>query len=108
MKGEVSIASDRFNRLVGRRELKIIIEHPGTGTPSRRDIAEKVRALLNLSERHVVIVKKILTEYGLGRSSVMVHVYDEVERARSFEPVYLLKKHGLVETAGSSSGNPQG
>lgn len=98
--GEVSIASDRFNKLVRRREMKIIIEHPGAGTPSRKEIAEKVRVLLNLPEQQVLIVRKILTEYGLGRSSVLVHIYDEAERAKRFEPVHLLKKHGLVELRG--------
>ncbi|MEM2597509.1 MAG: hypothetical protein QXT50_02465, partial [Thermofilum sp.] len=98
--------SDRLNRLIGRREVRIAVEHPGTGTPSRKEIAERVKALLNLTERHVIIVKKILTEYGLGRSNVLVHIYDEVERAKRFEPVHLLKKHGLTEAA--SSGSTQG
>lgn len=93
----IKIVSDRVNRLVGRRELRVVLDHPGSSTPSRREVIEKLRELLSLSERQVVIVRKILTEYGLGRSSALVHVYDDPERAKQFEPPHLLRKHGLAE-----------
>lgn len=93
----VSVITDRYNRLVKRRELKILVNHPGTGTPSRREIAEKIRVMLNIPEQQVVIVKKIRTEYGLGRSDALVYIYEEVNRAKQFEPPHILKKHGLAE-----------
>jgi len=101
---EVSIVSDRYNRLVGRRELRVVLSHGGKGTPSRKDVVEALKNLLNLPENQIILVKKLLTEYGMGRSTAVIHVYDSLERAKMFEPAYLLKRHGILEERGEAKG----
>jgi len=101
---EVSIISDRYNKLVGRRELRVVLSHGGRGTPSRKEVIEALKNLLKLPESQVILVKKLLTEYGMGRSTALIHVYDSLERAKMFEPTYILRRHGLVEEHAEAKG----
>uniref|UniRef100_A0A7C1T199 Small ribosomal subunit protein eS24 n=1 Tax=Thermofilum pendens TaxID=2269 RepID=A0A7C1T199_THEPE len=101
---EVRVVFDRYNKLVGRRELRVALSHEGRGTPSRKEVIEALRNHLKLPESQVIIVKKLLTEYGMGRSTALIHVYDSMERAKMFEPAYILRRHGMVEEREEAKG----
>ncbi|QOJ78173.1 30S ribosomal protein S24e [Infirmifilum lucidum] len=93
----LKIISERVNRMVPRREIIVEIEHWGGGTPTRQQIVETVRNILNLPSSDVVVVRKILTSYGACVTRAYIHVYDSESRARAFEPKYILKRNGLVQ-----------
>ncbi len=89
------IVEDKYNPLVKRRELKLIIHHELKPTPMRINVrmvlAEKMGADITR-----VYVRRIDPEYGVGISTAEVHIYDSIERALSFEPKYIIERNGGV------------
>ncbi|OYT52238.1 MAG: 30S ribosomal protein S24e [Desulfurococcales archaeon ex4484_204] len=88
----VQVVKERENKLVGRLEVHVIVNHIGKGAPSRLNL---VKALSNLYKKgeDLIVVTKILTEYGIGISKAIVHIYSDLNRLRMFEPEYLLRRH---------------
>ena len=87
------IIKERDNRLIRRLEIEGIVVHIGKGTPSRNDVVKAIAKLYNKPEE-LIIVKKILSEYGMGMSKIKVHIYEDINRLKSFEPEYIIKRHG--------------
>lgn len=89
------IIMDKYNPLIGRRELLLRIHHELKPTPPRitirMQIAEKFKVGLDR-----VYVRSIRTEYGIGVSVAEVHIYDSRERALQFEPEYIIERNGGV------------
>jgi len=85
------IIEEKYNPLIKRREVVVKITHIGKSTPSRAAIKHSLAKYYNVSIEQV-IVREINTEYGIGLSKAIVHVYDSVERAKMFEPEYILKR----------------
>ena len=88
----VEVASDRHNPVIGRRELVLVITHVGKGTPKRYAVREAVAKALGV-DIETVYVRKLTTDYGIGRSRAEVHVYSSAERARLFEPEYIIARN---------------
>ncbi len=93
---EAYITRDRYNPLIKRRELEITIIHIGKSTPSRIQVRTGVSKALNVDAKRVY-VRKLHTEYGLGRTIAEIHVYDTVERALRFEPKHIIERNKLPE-----------
>lgn len=93
MSPEVVNISVRENRLLGRREVLIEVTHPNSPTPTRQAIRELVARQLGAHLNNVV-VRKIETEYGVGRSTAEIHVYQDPQSARAIEPLYMLARNG--------------
>jgi len=87
----VEVVSERYNKLVGRLEITGVVLHVGRGTPSRREIREAISREYGRPVENIY-VRRLISEYGIGRSLVRVHVYDSVERAMAFEPKYIIKR----------------
>ncbi|WP_440059021.1 30S ribosomal protein S24e [Thermogladius sp. 4427co] len=98
------IVSERYNPLVKRREIVLRITHIGTGTPNRGEVRREIARLFNVNIDQVY-VKKIETEYGIGVSNVKVFIYNSAERARMFEPEYIIKRNeeAMQKVAGQQS-----
>ncbi|MCE4624740.1 MAG: 30S ribosomal protein S24e [Desulfurococcales archaeon] len=89
------VVKDFYNPLIKRRELHLKIHHVMKPTPMR------INLRLAISERfgtpiERVYVRSIQTEYGIGRSHAVIHIYDTVDRALSFEPKYVIERNGGV------------
>ncbi|MCS7099689.1 MAG: 30S ribosomal protein S24e [Sulfolobales archaeon] len=91
--GEMRVVSEKYNKLVRRVEVEAVVSHQGQPTPSRRALAE---ALSRIYARSVelVVVRRVETEYGVGVTKVYAHVYEDLDRLKSFEPEHILKRHG--------------
>ncbi len=89
---EASIVSDRENPLLGRRELEIIIQHIGKGTPQRFAVRKAVAEALGVDIERVY-VRNIISEFGIGRSKAIVHVYVSPERAKQIEPEHVIRRN---------------
>ena len=87
------IVKERDNKLVKRLEIEGVVVHIGKGTPARSDVIKTLSKLYNKSEE-LIVVKSILSEYGVGISKIKAHIYDSIERLKAFEPEYILKRHG--------------
>ncbi len=94
--GWAEIVRDVENPLIGRREVVMVINHQGRSTPMR------ITLRMTLAEKFGVDVKRLYirnihTEYGIGRSTVRVHIYRDVERALQFEPKHVIERNGGVD-----------
>ncbi len=95
---EVKIVSRNRNPFFDREEVEFIVEHEGEGTPSRLEIRRKLAALLNVSLDQVFI-RKVETEYGVGRSKCNARVYNSKDAALRFEPKHIIKRNIAEEEA---------
>ena len=93
---EASIIETRRNPLTKRREIKVVIMHTGRGTPRRYAVREAIAKALGVGVENVY-VRKLSTEYGMGRTVALVHVYDSPEEARLFEPQYIIDRNQPLE-----------
>jgi len=89
-----TVVDEKLNKLLGRLEVIILIDHMTTGTPSRATIRDFVARLYDIDPQ-LVIVKEILSEFGRGRSKAHIHIYESFERLRLLEPKYILRRHGI-------------
>ncbi|RLG87469.1 MAG: 30S ribosomal protein S24e [Thermoprotei archaeon] len=88
------IVRERYNKLIGRRELEVMVDHMFKGTPRRLELREAIARLFGV-DPSLVIVKKIVSEYGWGKSRAKVFIYDSMDRLKIIEPEHMLRKHGL-------------
>ncbi len=86
------VVEDRYNPLIKRRELVIIIHHVAKGTPKRYALREAVAKAYGVDVERVY-VRKMVTRYGIGRTRAEVNIYDTPERARLFEPEYIIERN---------------
>jgi len=89
---EMVIVEDRWNPLIERREIKGIIYHMGKGTPKRYVIREAVAKALNIAIDQIY-VRKVVTKFGISESETIIHVYSSPERAKKFEPSYVIRRN---------------
>ncbi len=93
---EVEVECDWYNKLVRRRELDLVIKHVGKPTPKRLEVREAVAKAFNADIKRV-FVRSLKTEYGWGVTRAEVHIYDDEERARSFEPKHIRIRNATPE-----------
>ncbi|MFW9856075.1 MAG: 30S ribosomal protein S24e [Candidatus Thorarchaeota archaeon] len=93
---EIQIQEERYNPLVERKEVSVIITHLGEMTPTREAVRAKVAAQLNIDLERVVI-QSMQGHFGKPISSVVVHCYDKAQNAMEFEARYRLVRNKIVE-----------
>lgn len=87
-----NIVAIRENPLLKRKEVVLEISHQGEPTPTRQAVREFVTGKLGVSP-NLVFIRKILTQYGVGKSVAEVHVYNEAGVAKIVEPLYILARN---------------
>ncbi len=93
---EVEVECDWYNKVIRRRELDLLIRHIGKPTPKRLDLRQAVAQKFGVDLSRVY-VRSLRTEYGWGVTHAEVHIYDDPERARSFEPLYIRVRNATPE-----------
>lgn len=93
----IEIVKEKKNELINRRELEFKIEHIGEGTPNRLDIKKKIAALEGADEK-LTIVRKIKTHYGSNIDIGKVHVYENAEDLKYYEPFHIKVRNLDTET----------
>lgn len=93
---ESYLVFERYNPLIKRKELELIILHVGKPTPERRTLRKQLAQAFGVDIKRVYI-RKIETEYGVGRTHVEAHIYDSLERALKFEPAHIICRNMLPE-----------
>ncbi|HIP85436.1 MAG TPA: 30S ribosomal protein S24e [Pyrodictium sp.] len=93
---EAYLVSERYNPLIKRKELEIVVVHVGKPTLERRGLRGQIAQAFGVDVKNVY-VRKIETEYGVGRTRVEVHIYDSLERALQFEPAHIICRNMLPE-----------
>ncbi|MEM0505310.1 MAG: hypothetical protein QXN19_05790 [Sulfolobales archaeon] len=88
----IEVVSERYNKLVRRYELVGYVHHVGRGTLSRKELREVLSKALNKPLENIYI-RSIVSEYGVCRSLIKANIYDNIERAKEFEPEYIIKRN---------------
>lgn len=99
---EINLTEEKYNPLIGRKEVNAIINHLGDKTPTREAIRSKVAALLNADLDNVVI-QSIQGHFGEPLSHVIIHCYDIVEDVIIFEPKFRLKRNKIIKEESEKS-----
>ncbi|MFX0014563.1 MAG: 30S ribosomal protein S24e [Promethearchaeota archaeon] len=99
---ETTIIEEKYNPLIGRKEVDVLLTHLGEVTPTREAVRSKIAALLNVDLNHV-IVQSIDGHFGEPRSRVTIHCYDNAEDVFVYEPKYRLKRNKLTKEENKKS-----
>lgn len=97
MSFNIEILEEKKNELINRRELELKIEHLGEGTPNRLEIKKKVAALEGASE-NLTIVREIKTNYGRNTDMGKVHIYENADDLKYYEPFHIKVRNLDPET----------
>lgn len=89
---EAKVKKEKYNPLIGRLEIELEINHLLKPTPSRQEVRQAVASAYGVNLEKVY-VRSLRTEYGAGITKATIHIYDSVERALSFEPKHIIKRH---------------
>ncbi|MCC6011325.1 MAG: 30S ribosomal protein S24e [Desulfurococcaceae archaeon] len=90
-KYDCEVVREYYNPLIKRREIELNLFHGKDGTPSRGVLKRAIASLYNV-DINLVFIRFIKTEYGMSVSRVKVHIYENPDRARAFEPEYIIKR----------------
>jgi len=86
------IVEEKYNPLIKRKEILLRIGHIGKSTPPRGLIRHEIAKHYGVNVE-LVYVRNIKTEYGMGVSNAIIHIYESVERAKKFEPPHIIKRN---------------
>ena len=93
---DIEISEKKQNPLLGRWEVRFVVQHPNEKTPSRDVIREKLAGQLNAKKANVV-VDSMNSVFGKGMTKGYARIYDAPEQLAKNEPHYLLKRNKLEE-----------
>ena len=85
----LKVLSEKYNPLIKRKEIYLLVEHTGKGTPSKKEVRESISKLYN-KDLNTVYILKISTVFGSNTSKALVHIYDDPKRGERIEPKYIL------------------
>ncbi|KAJ1816329.1 hypothetical protein LPJ56_001454, partial [Coemansia sp. RSA 2599] len=99
----VTLRTRKFmtNRLLQRKQMVLDVIHPGLANVSKDDIREKLSKLYK-ADKEAIFPFGFRTQFGGGRSTGFVLIYDSFEAAQKFEPKFRLMRHGFG-TKGTTS-----
>ncbi len=78
------------NPLLRREEILFEIKDI-KATPSRKEILEKLSALL-AKDKELIVVKNIKNVFGTGKAEGLAYLYDSKEILKNLEPEFILKR----------------
>jgi ribosomal protein S24E len=93
---DVEVGKRAENKLLGRTELEITITHDAKGTPKREDVQKKV-AEMEDAKSELVIVRRMVPEFGRGTTHGVVRVYKDAGNLKRLEAHHILVRHKLAE-----------
>lgn len=102
-KFSVVVVKEFENRVVGRVEVDGYVFHSGKGTPSRVEVKEALSKMYN-RDTSLVVIRRLETEFGWGRSRLEAHLYNSREVLFKYEPKYILRRDGFLKSEGGEGG----
>lgn len=98
---QIQVTQDIKNPLLHRRELKVMIDHPETGTPTRTMVRDQVAAKLTQDKASVYVIT-LVTRSGTRKTYGRIHVYDEPRYGERLErPFIHLRNNPKSKDAGA-------
>ena len=93
---KMEITKKTENPLFKRTEIYFVIDHAGEATPSKGAVVEEI-VKQTKAAKDTIVLDKIESVYGNGKSKGYVKVYESKEAALECEPDYLLKRNGIAK-----------
>ena len=75
------IISEKNNPLLRRKELKLMLSHPGAKSPTRAGVREHVASKLS-AKKDRIIVDNMESQFGKNETLAYVKIYDRPEDAK--------------------------
>ncbi|KZW02440.1 hypothetical protein EXIGLDRAFT_734562 [Exidia glandulosa HHB12029] len=95
--GAITIRTRKFitNRLLQRRQMVVDVLHPTRPNVSKEELADKLAAAYK-TDKKLVVPFGFRTQFGGGRSTGFVLIYDSGDAQTKFEPKHRLIQKGLA------------
>mmetsp|Transcript_86129 Transcript_86129/g.224679 ORF Transcript_86129/g.224679 Transcript_86129/m.224679 type:complete len:131 (+) Transcript_86129:98-490(+) len=99
---EFTVRTRKFkqNPLLGRKQFVLDIIHPSMANVSKADLAKKLAQMYKVHDHNCIQLFGFKTAFGGGRSSGFGLIYDNIDKAKKFEPRYRLKRAGIGKDKG--------
>jgi small subunit ribosomal protein S24e len=93
---ELKIVEESTNILLGRKDVRFHILHPGIATPKRLEVKEILASKLGRKPEEIFIIR-YKTKTGTQVSEGLCHIYDSKELARLLLPKHVFLKNLPIE-----------
>lgn len=97
---EVKIIEERYNPLLGRRELKFQVDHKGRATPVKFEVRKHIAAMLNV-DLDLAYIVSYKTKTSTNVAEGICHVYEDRYYVERLVPKHIYRKNNPKETGGS-------
>merc|ERR1712055_349506 len=96
--GIATIRTRKFmtNRLLCRKQMVVDVLHPGRATLPKTEIREKLAKAYKVTN-DLIFAFGFRTQFGGGKTTGFALIYDNLDKAKKFEPKHRLVRQGLVE-----------
>ncbi len=92
---EVEVIEETENPLLYRIEVKFVIRHEDSGTPTRAEVLKKLAAVLDV-DKEVLLLDRMESEFGKRETVGYAKVYESVEKLEEIEPEHKIERHRHV------------
>ncbi|MHA2294784.1 MAG: 30S ribosomal protein S24e [Candidatus Hodarchaeales archaeon] len=93
---EIEILKEFDNLLIGRKEYTVKIVHEGAATPKRTELRSSLAAHVNTDAEKTVLIG-INSHFGIAHTTVLFHVYEDLEQLKRTEHSYILKRNAIID-----------
>jgi len=94
-KSGIEIIGKRDNIAIGREEYYAVFHFHGP-TPSRNDVKNAIVSKVGKSSE-LIVIKKLEQHAGENKLKITFYVYKDAEVLKRVEPIYILKREGLIK-----------
>lgn len=84
------------NPLLARKQFSVEVLHPGTVCASKKEICEKLCAMYKIKDHSCAFVYGLKPQFGGGRTVGFGVIYDDIAKAKKFEPKHRLIRSGVT------------
>lgn len=91
----IVVVKERENKVIGRLEVDGYVFHSGRGTPSRSKVREVLSKMYG-RDVGLIVIRRLESEFGLGRSRLEAHLYPNKELLFKYEPKYILVRDKIL------------
>ena len=89
----LKIISEKELPLLSRKRIKLWYEGEGS-TPSREEMVKEVAKKLKIS-KDKIIIKHVYSQFGTSKVKLIVHVYEDKDKIKTYEHKSLIEKHNF-------------
>jgi len=85
---QIKVVAEKYNELLRRKELSLLIDHDGTATPKRFDVRKGLAGKYGVTLESC-FVTKLETLTGTTRATGRAEIYDDPSRAKLVVPKHV-------------------